>query len=120
MKKMILAVVALMSVANVFAADEKENTAATASAYKLDINTNALSRALRLNSDQYDMVENINRTFSVEMMNAAMADPAEREAKKDAAIKKDLSYMRYVLNDDQYRKYVALLNVTMNNRGLNK
>lgn len=120
MKKIVLAVVALMSVTSVFAADEKENTATNINAYKMNINTYSLSRTLRLTSDQYDMVEDINRTFEAEMMNAAVADPSEREAKKAAAIKKDLSYMRYVLNDKQYRNYVQLLNVTMNNRGLNK
>lgn len=120
MKKIVLAVVALMSVTSVFAADEKENTITDINAYKMNINTYSLSRALRLTSDQYDMVEDINRTFEAEMMNAAVADPSEREAKKSAAIKKDLSYMRYVLNDKQYRNYVQLLNVTMNNRGLNK
>ena len=42
----------------------------------------------------------------------------ERNARVDAAIRKDLGYMNYVLNKDQYKKYVMLLNVTMANRGL--
>ena len=54
------------------------------------------------------------------MMNASVADNSERDAKMQSAIKKDLSYMRYVLNDRQYREYVKILNVTLNNRGLNK
>jgi hypothetical protein len=36
----------------------------------------------------------------------------------DRAINKDLAYMNYILNQDQYRKYVMLLNVTLTNRGL--
>ena len=52
------------------------------------------------------------------MMNAANA-PKEQQAEfVDKAVAKDLKYMRYVLGNDQYRKYVMLLNATMNNRGL--
>jgi hypothetical protein len=36
----------------------------------------------------------------------------------EKAIKKDLAWMDYILNKDQYRKYVMLLNVTLHNRGL--
>ena len=54
------------------------------------------------------------------MINASGADNSERDAKVQIAIKKDLSYMRYFLNYRQYREYVKLLNVTLNNRGLNK
>ena len=35
------------------------------------------------------------------------------------AIEKDLKYMHYILDRDQYRKYLLLLNATINNRGLN-
>ena len=120
MKKSVLTVVAVMSMTMAFAAGENDNNTATTNAYKFNLSTYALSRALNLNQDQVDVVEDINRTFSAEMMNAAVSDSSEREAKVNAAIKKDLSYMHYVLNNSQYREYVKLLNVTLNNRGLNK
>ena len=120
MKKIVLTVVAVMSMTMAFAAGENDNNTATTNAYKFNLSTYALSRALNLNQDQVDVVEDINRTFSAEMMNAAVSDSSEREAKVNAAIKKDLSYMHYVLNNGQYREYVKLLNVTLNNRGLNK
>ena len=120
MKKIVLTVVAVMSMTVAFAAGENDNNTATTNAYKFNLSTYALSRALNLNQDQVDVVEDINRTFSAEMMNAAVSDSSEREAKVNAAIKKDLSYMHYVLNNSQYREYVKLLNVTLNNRGLNK
>ena len=120
MKKIVLTVVAVMSTTMAFAAGENDNNTATTNAYKFNLSTYALSRALNLNQDQVDVVEDINRTFSAEMMNAAVSDSSEREAKVNAAIKKDLSYMHYVLNNSQYREYVKLLNVTLNNRGLNK
>ena len=120
MKKIVLTVVAVMSMTMAFAAGENDNNTATTNAYKFNLSTYALSRALNLNQDQVDVVEDINRTFSAEMMNAAVSDSSEREAQVNAAIKKDLSYMHYVLNNSQYREYVKLLNVTLNNRGLNK
>ena len=120
MKKIVLTVVAVMSMTMAFAAGENDNNTATTNEYKVNLSTYALSRALNLNQDQVDVVEDINRTFSAEMMNAAVSDSSEREAKVNAAIKKDLSYMHYVLNNSQYREYVKLLNVTLNNRGLNK
>ena len=122
MKKIVLTMVAVMSMTMGFAANENDNNNnnATTSAYKFNVSTYALSRALNLNIDQVDVVEDINRTFATEMMNASVADSSERQAKVQSAIKKDLSYMRYILNDHQYREYVKLLNVTLNNRGLNK
>jgi hypothetical protein len=120
MKKIVLTMVAVMSMTMGFAANENDNNNATTSAYKFNVSTYALSRALNLNIDQVDVVEDINRTFATEMMNASVADSSERQAKVQSAIKKDLSYMRYILNDRQYREYVKLLNVTLNNRGLNK
>ena len=47
-------------------------------------------------------------------------DKDEQKVMMDNAIKKDLKYMRYILDKKQYRKYLMLLNVTLNNRGLNK
>ena len=120
MKKIVLTVVAVMSMTMAFAAGENDNNTANANAYKFNVSTYALSRALNLNQDQIDVVEDINRTFAAEMMNASVADSSEREAKVNDAIKKDLSYMHYILNNRQYREYVKLLNVTLNNRGLNK
>ena len=76
---------------------------------------------MNLDFDQVDVVEDIQPAhFATEMMNASVAEGSERESKIQNAIKKDLSYMRYILNDRQYREYVKLLNVTLNNRGLNK
>ena len=82
--------------------------------------TERIMNRMNLDLDQVDVVEDINRTLATEMMNASVAEGSERESKVQNAIKKDLSYMRYILNDRQYREYVKLLNVTLNNRGLNK
>ncbi len=51
---------------------------------------------------------------------AAQYGEIEREALVKRAIDNDVKWMRYVLTDTQMRKYLVLLNTTLNNRGLNK
>ncbi len=53
-------------------------------------------------------------------MFAAQYGKNERKAYVDRAIDNDVKWMRYVLNDEQMRTYLKLLNTTINNRGLNK
>lgn len=95
MKKIVLTVAAVMSMTLAFAAGENDNnnTTTNANAYKFNVSTYALSRALNLDFDQVDVVEDINRTFATEMMNASVAEGSERESKIQNAIKKDLSYI---------------------------
>lgn len=54
------------------------------------------------------------------MMNAGNANADERKPMVEKALQKDLKHMRYVLTENQYRKYLMLLNVTISNRGLEK
>lgn len=118
MKKIVFTLIALISMTMTFAANEKDENVASIEKYRFNMSTYALSRALNLSQDQIAVVEDINKTFAAEMMNAATSDKSERDEKIKKAIKRDLSYMFYVLNQDQYREYVKLLNVTLNNRGL--
>ena len=114
MKKIVFTLIALISMTMTFAANEKDENAASIEKYRFNMSTYALN----LSQDQIAVVEDINKTFAAEMMNAAISDKSERDEKIKKAIKRDLSYMFYVLNQDQYREYVKLLNVTLNNRGL--
>jgi hypothetical protein len=52
------------------------------------------------------------------MVFAAQYGKEERSKMVEKAVNKDLAYMNYILNKDQYRKYVMLLNTTLVNRGL--
>lgn len=117
-KKMMMTLVALMLMTMSFAADENANNASATAAYDMTINYNSLAYALSLSADQLESVKDIHKTFCVEMMNAANAPKEEKAQLVDKAVFKDLKYMHYVLDSDQYRKYVMLLNATMNNRGL--
>lgn len=117
---MILTVVAVLSMTMTFAENENASSVNNANAYDMSVNMTKLSETLGLNYDQAESVADIHHTFCGEMMVAAQASKDERQALVDNAVMKDLKNMRYILSHDQYRKYVMLLNVTLNNRGLNK
>ena len=110
---------AMLTMTVAFADDEKNNVTNNAEAYEMNINVNKLGSALGLTSDQLESVADIHRTFSGELKLAAQASRDDRQLMVKKAVTKDLAYMHYVLNAEQYRKYVMLLNVTLNNRGLN-
>ena len=115
MKKIVLTLVALMSMTMTFAENEGMNTT---EAYNMTVNMKKLSQALGLTMDQVESVAEVHKTFSSEMMFAAQYGKDERTKMVEKAVNKDLAYMNYILNKDQYRKYVMLLNMTLINRGL--
>ena len=116
MKKIMIMAVAMFAMATTtFAAEE--NTNATA-AFNMNIKMGSLANALSLNLDQAEAVADVHKNFTADMMNAATAAAEDRAAMIDKAVMKDLKYMHVVLNNNQYRKYVMLLNTTLINRGL--
>jgi len=100
------------------AENEEANITNNVEAYDMTVNFRRLAVTLDLNADQMDAVEEIHNSFCQDMMLAAHANKDEREGLMDVAIKKDIRYMRYILDQKQYRKYLMLLNVTLHNRGL--
>lgn len=117
---MILMVVAMLSMTTMtsYAENENANAAQNVEAYDMTVNMRKLAVALDMTFDQMEAVQDIHYTFCAEMMMAAHANKDERKALIDQAVKKDVRYMRYVLNEKQYRKYLLLLNTTLHNRGL--
>ena len=117
---MILTIVAMLSMTMAFAENENAASVNNVEAYDMSVNMNKLSEALALNADQIEAVKEIHHTFAAEMMFAAQYNKDERDARVNEAIDKDVKWMRYVLNEKQMRKYLVLLNTTINNRGLRK
>ena len=117
---MFLTVVAVLSMTMTFAENENLNSAESASAYNMAVNYDKLANCLSLSIDQAEAVHDIHSSFCADMMNAAAANPDERDTMVKKAVRKDLMYMHYVLTEDQYRTYLKLLNATFNNRGLVK
>lgn len=118
MKKIVVLAVALLSMTTTFAADENASATTATAAYNMNVNMGSLADALSLNLDQVDIVADVHKNFTADLMNAAMASGDERKAMMDKAILKDLKYMHSILSKAQYRKYLLLLNTTLNNRGI--
>ena len=118
MKKIVLMVVAMMTMTMANAENENNNTTETANAYNMTVNMRKLAVALGLNLDQMEAVSDIHEQFCNEMMLAAQATGDERQTLMEQAVKKDVRYMHYVLDEKQYKKYLLLLNTTLYNRGL--
>lgn len=121
MKKIILTIVAMLSMTSMFAKESNSVNVSNAVAdkYVMNINTKSLSRALGLDYEEANDVEAISKNFAEDMLKVGTLKGEERTKAFKKAINKNLSYMHTVLSNDQYRKYVQLLNVTVANRGLN-
>ena len=91
---MILTLVAMLSMTTAFAEGEMAMGTSNMEAYELNINMDKLSEAQYGANDRKKLVAR--------------------------ALDNDVKWMRYVLNEKQFRTYLTLLNSTINNRGLNK
>lgn len=120
MKKIVLTMVAMLSMTMAFAENEKAEATNATSAYNMNVNMEKLSYYLGLSMDQEEFVSDVQKAFCSDMMNAATASKDERKEMINKAIEKDLKNLRHVLTDYQYHKYLLVLNTTLNNRGLNK
>ena len=118
MKKIVLTLVAMLTMTMANAENENNSTMEATNAYDMNVNMRKLAVALGLTLDQMEAVQDIHHQFCNEMMLAAQAEGDERTNMVDQAVKKDVRYMHYVLDEKQYRKYLLLLNTTLNNRGL--
>ena len=118
MKRLFMVVVAMLSMTMTFAENENAANVNNTEAYNMTVNMDKLGQALNLSKDQVESFAEIHKTFSAEMLFAAHASGEEREKMVENAIKKDLAWMAYILNRDQYRRYVMLLNLTLVHRGL--
>ena len=118
MKRLFLTMVAVLSMTMTFAENENAASQNNTEAYNMTVNIKKLAHTLGLTTDQMESFAEIHKTFAAEMMFAAQYKGEERTKMVEKAINKDLAYMDYILSDEQYRKYVMLLNVTLYNRGL--
>ncbi len=105
MKKIVLTGIMMMAMVGSMSV-KAANTNKSAGTY--EVSFTRLSKYLNLNDDQRASVYDINEFFKNEQ--------ESMDVTKDKALKHNLKLMKNVLNKDQYRKYLMLLNVTSSNR----
>ena len=118
MKKVFMTAVAVMAVSVSMVAAPKAEKNAEPTKYTIDFNSHSIARYLSMSSDQVADMERVHDNFSREMKKAERANEADREKLTKKAILRDISYMRTILSENQFRKYRTVLNATLHNRGL--
>ena len=121
MKKVFLMMVMLFTLSvSMFAEDNNATEIERIEKYDIKVNTKKLGDYLHLSSDQYDAVETAANELSSDLMFAAVeCSNAGRAKVTRNAVDKNVKYMSYVLTPEQMRKYLLVLNATMNNRNIN-
>ena len=118
MKKVFLTLVAVMAVSVSMVAAPKAEKNAEQTQYTIDFNSRSIARYLSMSYDQVAEMELVHDNFSREMKKAERANGADREKLTKKAVLRDISYMRTILSENQFRKYRTVLNATLHNRGL--
>ena len=86
--------------------------------FDFTVNCRRLAQTLELNEDQMESIENVMTMFSNDMMFSYYeCNNTNRDNVIRNTIKKHTQYIGYILNKDQMKKYMMLLNVTLTNRG---
>lgn len=86
--------------------------------YEMKVNNRRLGCVLGATLDQMESMENVIRELDESMAFASsMATEESQNAIIANAVKNNLKYMHYILNENQYKKYVMLLNLTLMNKG---
>lgn len=114
MKKLMMAVcVVLMGMQSVKAQGLYELTGKA----PFTIRFGQLSRYLDLQPSQQESVYRISEAFMADQQEA-LSRSARKEELMTRALHANLKQMKEALNEEQYRNYVTLLNVTSNNQVL--
>ena len=119
MKKYFIMLVMMLTMsAYSFAEESTATKVAETEKYELKINHRRLACVLDMSADQMEISDDIISELESDMMFAAVMDTEESRNEVVAnAVKKNIKYMHYILNDNQYKKYLMLLNLTLEHRG---
>jgi undecaprenyl pyrophosphate synthase len=114
MKRTGLTLVAVFCLAaSTFASDNQP----VAERWNSNINVSKLSSYLQLTANQSEEVSDICDYFTTQM-NRATSSKKNQEVKLQTAVYGNLKLMKQTLNNEQYAKYVTLMNATLKNRGI--
>ena len=120
MKRVFFMLVMLFTIGSyTFAENNNTTEVANVAKYDLKIDSRRLAVYLDLTADQMDAVTAVSNEFCNELKFAAVecTNTNRKEVTKNAIIK-NVKHMRYILNHEQMKKYLMVLNATVKNRGL--
>lgn len=80
------------------------------------VNFDKLSSYLELTPSQMGEVADINQYFIDKQIESVSANPVRYDKRMQQAVYGNLKLMKNALTNEQYRKYVALINLTNNNK----
>ena len=122
MKKVILMLVMLFTVGIYsYGEDTNSNEVNNVESYNVNVNMKSLGSYLELSSDQMEGMESVEVELHNDLMFAAVESTSEnRNLVTKNAIDKHIKHVHYILNDEQYNKYLRVLNATLTNRGILK
>ena len=118
MKKIILFIAFLFTM-NATASAENE-AVNSVEAYSINTNINSLVRFLELSNDQIESVSHVQKVFEENLKYASYMNGESRKRMVRNSIDFDLKNMKYVLSNEQYKKYLTILNVTLTNRNIER
>ena len=114
MKRLGLTLVAAVCLtASAFAAGNQPTTAK----WEGNINVNKLSKYLKLSADQHEEVTNICDFFNEQMSRATNSKKNQEKLLRNA-VYGNLKLMKKTLSEKQYADYAKVLNVTLQNKGI--
>ena len=116
MKKVILFVVAMMSMTIASAKTNNTTVVKVERNYDMSFDVRRLAVTLGLDNNQMEAVQCISANFNREMSEAATARGFKREVMIDKAVGKNVKNMRQVLDKGQFRTYMTLLGTTLHNQ----
>ena len=115
MKRLFLSVITVLCLSTVCFSQEKLEI----TDWNMEMHLSDLARYLDLNSIQYEHVSDAIDFFS-DKMKSAKYSMGERQIKYlNEAVYGNLKLMKSTLSQDQYKKYLRILNSQLRNKGLN-
>lgn len=116
-KYLLIAVMALVSLST-FASIERIDVEKNIKKYEMKINQEKLARTLQMDAEQLKVSEDVLKAFEENMAYASMITNEQRSNKfVSMAVKSNLRQMYFILKNEQYKKYRAIMNETLRNRG---
>ena len=115
MKRLFLSVITVLCLSTVCFSQEKLEV----TDWNMEMHLSDLARYLDLNSIQYEHVSDAIDFFSDKMKSAKYSMGKRQIKYLNEAVYGNLKLMRSTLSQDQYKKYLRILNSQLRNKGLN-